>query len=152
TTSTANNTFDDALLPTISASNTANVSGVLTEDVNADGRMDIVFALSQAGGGLQWSVAYQAPRPPNSTGPSFSAPQVLGLPLQQDTTATGPNFVDLDGDGTPEVIAEGSVGHRDFYVRTSTGYVARGVTGLDGRELIGDFNGDGRPDVLVPYT
>lgn len=127
---------DGTFAPAVTIPVFANVTRVAAIDVDHDGTLDLVvasFSVSALGvlhgtGGL-----------------TFAAPTLLALPGPSNQV----DGADLDGDGIVDLVATGV----DAYVLRGQGggvfdpvarFIGRGV-----EHVVADFDGDGRPDILV---
>lgn len=144
-------------------------------DVNGDGRPDVITALAAHGFGLAWYEQLKEPQPDGS--PQFK-PHVF-MNQQPSENRYGVVFseihavelVDIDGDGLKDIVtgkcfwAHGPTGAPESnapavlywfrLVRSPEGVVDWVPQLVDadsgvGRQVgIGDFNGDGRPDIVI---
>jgi hypothetical protein len=139
---------------------TFSPSSVAAGDINGDGRPDLVLADS---GSASVSVLLNT-TPPGAIVPSFTAQQVF--PVSPNPTAV--TLADLNGDGLPDVVVTNG-DFNDFPLGGSSNTVsvllnttppgaatasfslqAFFPTQLRPRSVaVGDFNGDGRPDLAV---
>ncbi|CAF3693564.1 unnamed protein product [Rotaria sp. Silwood1] len=150
-----NTTTPGASTPTFSArTDFATATGNTyssAADINGDGKPDLVSANS---GGGSVSVLLNT-TPTGSATPTFSTK----VDFTVGTTAQSLAIGDINGDGKPDLVA-GNVGSTNVSVllnTTSTGsatptFSAKTdfTTGTSPRGIsIGDFNGDGKPDLAV---
>jgi hypothetical protein len=128
----------------------ANPQGVVAADLNGDGRPDLVVT---NGNDNTLSVLTNT-TPAGMTSPTFAVQQTF-------TVSGGATFVavgDFNGDGRPDVAVVGNNGVVSVLLNTTPGgssvvtlappqtfAVGSGPTGV----AVGDFNGDGRPDLAV---
>ncbi|MDP3092209.1 MAG: SpvB/TcaC N-terminal domain-containing protein [Nitrospira sp.] len=129
---------------TLSSTATRNIPA----DINGDGRAD-VLSLTNPGAG-QASVNY-------STGNGFTAASYSGLTL----SGTDPKNLlgDFNGDGKIDILSitnPGTPGTGAAAINYATGsgfttsnYTALTLSATDGRNLVGDFDGDGKADVMA---
>lgn len=126
--------------------------GVAAGDIDGDGRADLVFSLqasSSSGDALAWRLQQaDGSLGPVQTAPSPLRPSVLRL-------------ADMDGDGRLDVVlGTDTVGLLAVYLQRAGGglapYEVHAVPSQvflqPGMLTVGDFSGDGRPDVLVGDT
>lgn len=144
TTCTTGPAFDGAL-PYVPVSANAAYK-LLVEDLNGDGRVDLVDNGSTAGLHVRYS---------NADG-TFQAPVLVGT---SSSRANNFALVDLNGDGRKDLVAtRASTTTPNVYVslNTGTGFGAVAGLGMSGYSpsviLVGDFNADTRPDLLIPAT
>ncbi len=138
----------DGTLPYVSPSANA-VYKFLADDLNGDGRIDIVDNGSTAGLHVRYS---------NADG-TFQPPVLIGL---ASVRANGFVLVDVNNDGLKDIVAtrvgvssnQGAVvlntgtafGAPAYLSFSFTGYLATGAI------LVGDFNGDTRVDIIFPVA
>ncbi|MEG1959556.1 MAG: DUF4347 domain-containing protein [Pseudomonas sp.] len=138
---------------TVSSAPVLGTSGNLMKyvvgDFNGDGRADILFQASGAGGA--WSFAQS-----NSDGSFTTFSQAnsifVGLALG-DASTGGANFHagDFNGDGRIDLLAAPLSGPTmKLYLNTGASFTSQDVAGpsFGVRTLVGDFNGDGALDIL----
>jgi hypothetical protein len=137
--------------PAVSFAATGNCSGIAIGDLNADGKADLAVSNASAN-----TVSLLL----NTTG--GGGPPTFAAAVSQDalTAPLGVTMGDLNGDGRADIVVAGS-GSGALAVLRSTS--APGATALDRTQsfnspaagslpravAIGDFNGDGNPDLAV---
>jgi hypothetical protein len=136
----------EGVLPFVSVSAASNYR-LLAEDLNADGRVDLVDNGSTAGLHVRYS---------NADG-TFQAPVLVG------TASNRPNafvLVDVNADGRKDIVAtlaRTSTSNVFVSLNTGTGFGTAAALLMSGYTpsgviLVGDFTGDTRPDLAVPAT
>jgi uncharacterized protein (TIGR03437 family) len=143
---------------TISLSSSFIPLSVAAGDVNKDGNADLIVALGASGQGQPGAIAILLG---NGNG-TFQTPQMTALPgpiIQQTIGAAaiaGLAVGDLNGDGIPDVVAaiNGATSNQvAVLLGIGNGSFKTAVlsnTGTSPPEiLIGDINGDGKPDLLL---
>jgi len=139
-------------LSSTTTSSIAQFGGLLADsedqfmgDVNGDGVDDVIHVDT----GFYWEAAHSIP----GAGLSDS---VTSGPLAWGETGDVPLMGDFDGDGLADIALFRAGGADDWYIQKSDaqglggGGTIAGDCGLAGDvPLVGDFNGDGRTDVVV---
>ena len=131
--------------------NLAAASRMVIADLNVDGRTDVI-ALNAPGRQIGWYV-----RPASATNAWTSA----GFLLTQYTSATPVDVraIDLTGDSQPNVVVATNTGGTLRWFMPTPGQTQTAqwmenniadVSETIGRIALGDINGNGRPDVIVP--
>ena len=161
---------DGTFLPqrTFPASSTpvSNPTGVALADLNGDGRLDLVvtnFSATLSGSTIRGSVSVLLG---NGDG-SFHAPETY----EADSNPSSVAVVDVNGDGVPDLLVTNQygydvsvlLGNGDGTFRDDPAYLAKHTFGVgygpasvaatylgrDGKLHPIDFNGDGKPDLVV---
>lgn len=125
--------------------------GVIVGDINGDGRADLVYSLktSTANDGLAWRL--------QQADGTLGFVETVRSPLRPSAL----KLADLNGDGRQDVVLGfDGLGQLLVYMQGSDGvlapyeyYVVPEDVYLQPSELtVGDFSGDGRPDVLIGNT
>jgi hypothetical protein len=115
-------------------------------DVNGDGILDI---LGNSGDGL--AVLLGGPHLTFST-PLHYAQAVVGYGFGQTFSLYQSQFVDVNGDGNPDIVATGPNGIYITYGQgngTFASAIAPEVAEVIGYPTVADFNGDGIPDIAA---
>lgn len=127
------------------------IAGGTLADVNGDGKLDLVVVDQAAPSRVITMLG-------NGDG-TFQAPSssVLGGACENYLNAGNLSIADLNGDGLLDVACMGNGGELEVYLATSTSTYAAPVSywTVDAhqngdRMTLGDLNGDGRPDIVVP--
>ena len=128
---------------------TGNLMKYVVGDFNGDGRADILFQASGAGGA--WSYAESNA---NGTFTVYAQGSSMfnGLALT-DASTGGINYHagDFNGDGRIDLLMAPISGpNMTLFLNTGSGFTSQTVTGpaFGIRTLVGDFNGDGALDIL----
>ncbi|MFZ5442701.1 MAG: FG-GAP-like repeat-containing protein [Myxococcota bacterium] len=120
---------------------------LLVEDLNGDGRVDLVDNGSTAGLHVRYA---------NADG-TYQAPLLVSL---SSSRANGFVLVDVNGDGRKDIVAtRASSTTPNVFIATNTGTGFNAATGIgasgytpSGVVLAADLTGDSRPDLIVPVT
>lgn len=131
------------------------VRGLVTADMDGDGKTDLVTASEQ---GKKITIFHNTSSAGNITAASFAAADFGMAPFAPDKVSVA----DLDGDGKPDMAVtagNGSTFMLSIYRNKSvTGSITTGsfqerrnigVTSASGAMDIGDLNGDGTPDIAM---
>jgi hypothetical protein len=130
-------------------------SALTVGDVNGDGKPDILVA--SLGGDFGPDPVSLTVRLGNGNGGFTSvlpSGQVQGFPWGKITSLA---LADVNGDGKTDLLAVSSQGTlyvangqgNGLFGATQTYHVGQGLTGQSYELAVGDFNGDGKPDVVV---
>ena len=145
---TATGAIAPSLAPELDVGVQSSGAGGRVLDLNGDGKLDLVIV----NGGVSVLLNTTAS---SATPPSFEAPVDF-------TTGSGPGSIasdDLDGDGKPDLVTANQFSNTVSVLLNTT--AANATTPSFARKLdfptgaspvsiaIGDFNGDGRPDVVT---
>lgn len=145
TTCTTGQAFAD-VLPMVPVSANAAYK-LLVEDLNGDGRVDLVDNGSTAGLHVRYA---------NADG-TYQAPVLVGT---TSSRVNGFALADVNADGRKDIIAtRASTTGPNVYVATNTGTGFGTPTGLtmsgytpSGVVLVADLNADTRPDLIIPAS
>ena len=136
----------DGALPYVKVSPNSGYK-LLVEDLNADGRVDLV----DNGSGVGLHVRYA-----NADG-TYQAPVLINTSSSQVNAFV---LVDVNADGRKDLVAtRGSTAIPNVFVSLNTGSGFAAATGLgmsgylpSGVVLASDINNDGKPDLIVPAS
>jgi hypothetical protein len=115
------------------------VGGIAIADLNGDGNLDLVAVRNQSSSEvLNWSKLFG-----NGDGTFTPRVDLEGLP---DATAVA--IADIDGDGTPDVLAASNLHHEVGVLTGRFPLIHVGASPLS--ILVADVSGDGKLDLVVP--
>lgn len=135
----------DGALPYVPVSANAGYK-LLVEDLNGDGRVDLVDNGSTAGLHVRYS---------NADG-TFQAPVLMGTASSRANSFV---LVDVNADGRKDIVATraSTVTPNVFvWLNTGTAFTATSSIGMSGYQpslvMVADINNDTRPDLIVPAS
>jgi hypothetical protein len=136
--------------------NTEHVTAVAVADINGDGKLDIITGNDPPpDGGAFGQTASISVLQGNGTG-SFSASQTYNNALPESSGPSSLALADFDGDGKLDIAASsGGGGELDVlfngasWTRGSSYTLPSIAGGSPSTVAAGDFNGDGKPDLVV---